>query len=102
MHAAAKPAPSGGAYGQPHEAHVEGTHTAVLQWDFTYQMNSNSTFEISTLAALPSTSQRTRLGCSSALLVLGLERGDEAVQPGVIAAEHGSSARHAPRHTRQH
>ena len=34
----------------------EGTHTAVLQWDFTYQMNSNSTFEISTLAALPSTS----------------------------------------------
>ena len=40
-----------------------------------------------------------RSGERRALLVLGLERGDEVVQLGVIAAEHGSSARRAPRHT---
>ena len=39
------------------------------------------------------------LGRCRALLDLGLERGDEVVQLGVIAAEHGSSARRAPRHT---
>ena len=36
------------------------------------------------------------LGCSSALLGLGLESGDETVQLGVIAAEHRSNARRAP------
>ena len=39
------------------------------------------------------------LGRCRALLDLGLERGDEVVQLGVIAAERGSIARRAPRHT---
>ena len=37
------------------------------------------------------------LSCSCVLLVLGLEHGDEAIQHGVIAAEHRTTARRAPR-----